>query len=88
MLYMVIERFNGDSVAVYERARDRGRMLPDGLKYVSSWVTADFARCFQLMETDDASLFDEWIMHWNDLVDFEVLPVRTSEEAMDRRQDL
>jgi hypothetical protein len=88
MLYMVIERFNGNSVAVYERARDRGRMLPDGLKYVSSWVTADFARCFQLMETDDASLFDEWIMHWNDLVDFEVLPVRTSEEAMDRRQDL
>jgi hypothetical protein len=83
MLYMVIERFkNGNAVAVYKRARDRGRMLPEGLEYVLSWVSDDFAHCFQLMQTDRRELFDEWMSHWSDLVDFEVIAVQTGAEAM------
>jgi hypothetical protein len=82
MLYMVIERFKEPgAVAVYRRARDRGRMLPEGLEYVSSWVDLDYHRCFQLMETDDPRLFDAWIAQWQDLVEFEVVPVRPSAEA-------
>lgn len=83
MLYMVVERFkNPGGVEVYERARERGRMLPEGLEYVASWTTLDFTTCYQLMETANASLMDVWLTHWNDLVDFEVVPVRTSAEAM------
>jgi len=82
MLYMVIERFkNRDAVAVYRRARDQGRMLPEGLTYVGSWVETNYDRCFQLMETDDEALFQPWITAWRDLVDFEIVPVRTSDEA-------
>ena len=82
MLYMVIERFKEPgAVAVYRRARDRGRLLPPGLEYVSSWVDLDFRRCFQLMQTDDPHLFERWIEQWRDLVDFEVVPVRPSAEA-------
>jgi hypothetical protein len=79
---MVIERFKEPgAVAVYRRARDRGRLLPTGLEYVSSWVDLEFRRCFQLMETDDPGLFDSWIDQWRDLVEFEVIPVRPSAEA-------
>lgn len=82
MLYIVIERFKEPgAVAVYRRARDRGRLLPDGLRYVASWVDVDFTRCFQLMETEDASLFEAWVSRWQDLVEFEIIPVRTSAEA-------
>jgi hypothetical protein len=82
MLYMVIERFKAaGAVAVYRRARDEGRLLPEGLHYVASWVDVDFTRCFQLMETEDASLFEAWVRRWQDLVDFEVVPVRFSAEA-------
>ena len=82
MLYMVIERYkNGDAAAVYKRFDEQGRMMPDGLRYVSSWVETGFGRCFQLMETDDPALFDQWTVHWNDLVDFEILPVMTSAET-------
>ncbi len=82
MLYMVLERFKpGAAPSVYRRARERGRQLPPGLEYVDSWVDHDFARCFQLMRTDDPALFDRWIAAWNDLVDFEVIPVQTSAEA-------
>jgi Protein of unknown function (DUF3303) len=82
VLYMVIERFKEPgAVAVYRRARDRGRLLPAGLEYVSSWVDLEFRRCFQLMETDDPGLFDSWIDQWRDLVEFEVIPVRPSAEA-------
>ena len=82
MLYMVIENFKpGAAPEIYRRVRDKGRSLPDGLNYVSSWVDFDYARCFQLMETDDEQLFDLWIAHWNDVTDFEVVPVRTSAEA-------
>ncbi|MES1245236.1 MAG: DUF3303 family protein [Acidobacteriota bacterium] len=79
-LYMVVETFK-DATEVYRRSAERGRLLPDGLLYVSSWVDLDFRRCFQLMETDDPSLFDAWIQAWSDLVEFEVIPVRTSAEA-------
>ncbi|HEY7499614.1 MAG TPA: DUF3303 family protein [Vicinamibacterales bacterium] len=84
-LYMVIEHFKGgDAVPVYRRFRDRGRMAPDGLTYVSSWVDLDFRRCYQVMETDDPSLLDEWLARWSDLVDFEVFPVMTSMDAVER----
>jgi Protein of unknown function (DUF3303) len=83
MLFMVIENFrNRDgALAVYRRYHERGRMMPDGLKYVDSWVEPDFARCFQLMESDDPQLFRQWIAQWEDLVDFEIIPVVTSKEA-------
>lgn len=82
MLFMVIERYkNRDADAVYRRFRERGRMLPEGLQYLDSWVEPNFDRCFQLMSADDPDLFQEWISHWHDLVDFEIVPVRTSAEA-------
>ena len=83
MLYMVIEHYKTPgAVEIYRRAGDQGRLLPDGLAYVSSWVDFDFKMCFQLMETGDVRLFDQWISHWSDLVDFEIIPVQTSAEAM------
>ena len=82
MLYMIVEHFrNGDPRPVYARFRERGRLAPDGLTYVSSWVTDDYARCYQVMETDDRALLDQWISNWSDLVDFEVIPVVTSAQA-------
>lgn len=85
MLYMIIEHFkNQDPVPVYRRFRDRGRLAPEGLLYVSSWVDEKLERCFQLMETDDRKYLDEWISSWNDLVEFEVYPVITSKEAVER----
>ena len=83
MLYMVIENFrDGDAEPVYRRFQDRGRMAPDGLTYVASWVTADLRRCFQIMECDDPSLLKQWMAHWEDLTEFEVIPVVTSAEAV------
>jgi uncharacterized protein DUF3303 len=82
MLFMVVERFKTrGAIDVYRRARDRGRMLPDGVKYVSSWVDLDFTRCYQLMEADSEKALEPWIAKWRDLVEFEVVPVRTSAEA-------
>ena len=84
-LYMVIERFkNGDAAPVYRRFRERGRLAPAGLSYVSSWVNDDLSSCFQLMETQDRTLLDKWIESWNDLVEFEVHPVITSAQAVER----
>jgi len=77
---MVIEHFR-DPAAVYRRFRERGRMAPDGLTYVSSWVTPDLARCYQVMETADRALLDQWMRNWSDLMEFEVVPVRSSAEA-------
>ena len=82
MLFMVVERFkNRDAEAVYRRFRARGRMLPDGLKYVESWTEATFERCFQLMECEDPRLFGEWVSRWEDLVEFEIVRVLSSTEA-------
>jgi hypothetical protein len=79
---MVIERFrNGDARAVYRRFRDKGRMMPDGLQYIGSWVEASLDRCFQLMECDDPRLFQQWIAQWQDLMEFEIIPVVPSKEA-------
>jgi len=79
---MIIERFrNGDAAPVYARFRERGRLAPEGLNYVSSWVTEDIALCYQIMECDNRALLDEWISAWSDLVEFEVIPVITSAEA-------
>jgi predicted RNase H-like HicB family nuclease len=81
MRYMVVETFKRGAAPVYERARSRGRLLPAGLEYVDSWVDATLGRCFQLMETDDRRLLDEWMAAWEDLVEFEVVAVLTSAEA-------
>jgi len=79
MLWMVIERFRGrDPGPVYARLPERGRALPEGLRYVDSWVEANFDRCFQLMECDDALLLQRWILEWRDLIEFEVVPVTPS----------
>jgi hypothetical protein len=84
-LYMVIETFrDGDARPAYRRFRDRGRLAPPGLHYISSWVTDDFCRCYQLMETDDPALLNHWMGNWADIVDFEVRPVMSSEEASRR----
>jgi Protein of unknown function (DUF3303) len=86
MRYMVVERYTAGPGPVYERAAARGRMLPDGLRYIDSWVVDDgnLDRCFQLMETDDPALFDTWRERWSDLGDFEVYPVIDSAEAAAR----
>ncbi len=82
MLYMIVEHFkNRDARPVYRRFQAQGRLAPEGLTYVSSWVDEQFQHCFQLMETEDRNLLDEWIANWDDLVDFEVFPVMTSTEA-------
>ena len=81
MLFMIVEDFRGDPAPVYRRFRDRGRLAPDGLRYVNSWVTRDLQRCYQVMECDDPGLVQQWIERWNDIADFEVIPVVTSAEV-------
>jgi hypothetical protein len=79
MLFMVIEHFkNRDPAPIFARLREKGRSLPDGLRYVDSWVEVNFDRCFQLMECDDPLLFQKWIAEWRDLVEFEIVPVSPS----------
>ena len=83
MLFMVIEHFHpGKAVEVYRRFRDRGRMAPEGVRYISSWVDLGFRRCFQVMEAENETLLKEWTSNWDDLVEFEIVPVRTSEQAV------
>ncbi len=85
MFYMVMEHFkNGDALPVYRRFRERGRLAPEGLIYVSSWVDERLQRCFQIMEADERNLLDQWIANWSDIVDFEVFPVITSQEAVEK----
>jgi hypothetical protein len=83
MLFMVVERFrDNDMVPIYQRLRERGRGLPDGLTYVDSWIAADFSRCFQLMDCADAALLQQWILHWRGLgATFEIVPVAKSAET-------
>jgi len=82
MLYMVIERFKENAAPeVYRRFHEKGRMIPAGLEYVSSWIDLDFKFCWQLMQTEDFALFDRWIANWRDLIDFEICPVLSSAQA-------
>jgi hypothetical protein len=78
MLFMVIERFRGQNAKpVYHRFREKGRLMPEGLTFAGSWVTADLARCFQIMECEDVTLLQRWVAEWCDLVEFEIVPVVT-----------
>ena len=86
MRYMVVERFTSGPGPVYARFAERGRMAPLGLRYVESWIDESLDRCFQVMETDDPALFDEWTAAWSDLATFEIIPVISSAEAA-RRAD-
>lgn len=84
MIFMVIEQYkNRDARAVYERFFKQGRMSPEGLNYLGSWVEANFDRCFQLMECTDASLLQQWALQWSDLVDFEFIPVNASDKTLE-----
>lgn len=79
---MVVETYrDGDARPVYRRFRAEGRLAPEGLRYVASWVSDDFTRCWQVMESDDPALLEQWMARWRDLVEFEVVAVRTSAEA-------
>lgn len=89
MLYMVYERFKEGAVPeIYRRLREKGRMMPEGLDYVSSWIDLDLTKCYQLMQTEDASLFELWIGNWKDLMEFEIVPVRTSAEVAEMMNTL
>jgi hypothetical protein len=82
MLYMVIEHFKeGGAPEIYRRFREKGRMMPDGLNYISSWIDTQFQVCYQLMETENVALFDRWTENWDDLMEFKIVPVRTSAET-------
>jgi hypothetical protein len=82
VLFMVIERFRDrDPRPIYRHLRDRGRGVPEGLRYVESWVEPGFGRCFQVMECDDASLLQQWVLSWAGLAEFEIVPVVTSAET-------
>ena len=84
-LYMVIEHFkHGEATAVYRRFRDRGRMAPEGLNTIASWVDHDLTTCYQVMGTADRTLLDQWMANWGDLVEFEVHPVITSAQAAEK----
>jgi hypothetical protein len=81
---MVIERFKeGTAIEIYRRFRQRGRMMPEGVEYISSWIDLSFKICWQLMQTEDLALFDKWIANWRDLADFEIVPVLTSADAVE-----
>jgi hypothetical protein len=82
MHYMVVEEFK-DIRAVYKRFREKGRMMPDGLEYISSWIDRDLKTCWQIMETQDERLFRQWTDAWSDLMDFKIIPVRSSAEMVD-----
>ncbi len=82
MLFMIVERFkDGKTKEIYRQFQEKGRMMPKGLKYLDSWVEVNFNRCFQLMECDDLRLLQEWILQWQDLGEFEIIPVVTSKET-------
>ncbi len=89
MLFMVIENFRNDNArAIYRRVRERGRMLPDGLRFVDSWVEVNFHRCFQVMECEDPRLFQDWVSRWQDLIDFEIVPIVPSKQTAEMMNNL
>jgi hypothetical protein len=82
---MIIEKFKQNKVKeVYKRFEEKGRLMPDGLTYINSWIAEDVSACYQLMETNDKGKLHEWISNWNDLTDFEIVPVITSEQAKEK----
>ncbi len=84
MLFMVVERFkNRDPKPIYRRLRDEGRQMPEGLKYIGSWIEANFDRCWQVMECDDPRVFQEWVAKWGDLVELEIVPVTASKDVQE-----
>jgi hypothetical protein len=85
MLYMVVERFK-DTSEIYRRLRAKGRMMPEGLTYISSWIDHDLKTCWQVMETEEFVLLERWIDNWKDLMNFEIVPVRTSAEVTEMMQ--
>ena len=85
MVYMIIERFHtGKGKMIYERFAEKGRLLPAGVNYLDSWIKEDVSICYQLMRSDSVEKIHEWISHWNDLADFEVIPVINSDEAKEK----
>jgi GNAT superfamily N-acetyltransferase len=85
MLYMIIENFHRGKVKeIYQRFEEKGRLMPEGVKYVNSWIDEDISKCYQVMECDDVTLLKEWISRWNDLADFEIIPVITSAQAKEK----
>ena len=88
MLFMVIETFrNGDAKSAYRRFKELGRVMPEGLSYVGSWTSADLRRCFQIMETDDVTLLQQWVSDWSDLVEFEIVPIVSGKETAEALAD-
>lgn len=88
MLFMVIETFrNGDAKSAYRRFKKLGRVMPEGLSYVGSWTSADLRRCFQIMETDDVTLLQQWVSDWSDLVEFEIVPIVSGKETAEALAD-
>jgi hypothetical protein len=82
MLFMIVERFKErDPAPIYQRLRESGRSMPEGLRYIDSWIEPNFDRCFQLMECADARLLMQWMLQWRDLIDFEIVPVSPSKEV-------
>jgi hypothetical protein len=87
MLFMVIERFKpGCHALIGERFKQQGRMLPEGVTYHASWLEPSGARCFQIMEAANPELLQIWVSHWNDFVDFEIIPVQTSAEYWEKKR--
>lgn len=85
MQFMIVEQFrNADPLPIYRRFRDHGRLAPEGLRYIASWVDETLQRCFQILETDDRRLLDQWMENWSDIADFQVFPVMSSKEAADK----
>jgi hypothetical protein len=88
MLFMVVEKFrNQDGKSVYRRFRDKGRLMPEGLTFVSSWVAADLSRCFQVMECEDVTRLQRWVTEWSDLIEFEIVPVVAGNETAEALSD-
>ena len=84
MRYIVVEEFTHGAAPIYERLAEKGRMMPEGLEYIDSWIDGSLTRCWQLMETEDPELFSEWTASWSDLMTYEIFPVVDSAEAASR----
>ena len=84
MRYIVVEEFTHGAAAIYARLAEKGRMMPEGLEYIDSWIDGSLTRCWQLMETEDPELFDEWTANWSDLMTYEIFPIVDSAEAASR----